>query len=110
MARDLQPALVAIGQVAGGIVGAVGQVDLVEPVLAFSIASLAGLVAADAEYAEEGEARGRISGLCWATSRFSSTVMPPKRRMFWKVRATLAFQEMRKSSMRSSRSSCRLRG
>ncbi len=32
-ARDFEPALVAIGQVAGGIVGAVDQVDLVEPVL-----------------------------------------------------------------------------
>ncbi len=33
-----------------------------------------------------------IRGLCWATSRFSSTVMPVNSRMFWKVRATRAFQ------------------
>ena len=32
----------------------------------------------------------RIKALCWATIRFSSTVMPAKRRIFWNVRATLA--------------------
>ena len=36
-----------------------------------------------------------ISTLCCATSRFSSTVMPANRRMFWKVRATLAFAAIR---------------
>ena len=30
-----------------------------------------------------------ISALCCATTRFSSTVMPANRRMFWKVRATV---------------------
>jgi hypothetical protein len=44
-----------------------------------------------------------ISGLCWATSRFSSTVMPENSRMFWKVRATLAFQVMLCPGRRSSR-------
>ena len=32
-AGDLEPALCAIGEVAGGIIGAVDQADLVEPVL-----------------------------------------------------------------------------
>ena len=32
----------------------------------------------------------RISLLCCATIRFSSTVMAGNRRMFWKVRATFA--------------------
>ena len=31
-ARDLEPALVAIGQIAGGIVGAVEQIDPLQPV------------------------------------------------------------------------------
>ncbi len=44
-----------------------------------------------------------ISLLCWATRRFSSTVMPENRRMFWKVRATFASAVILKSGMRSSR-------
>ncbi len=36
-----------------------------------------------------------ISALCWATSRFSSTVMPANRRMFWNVRATRARRAIR---------------
>ena len=43
----------------------------------------------------------RIRTLCWATRRFSSAVMPENRRMFWKVRATWAVEDTRKSAMRS---------
>ena len=45
----------------------------------------------------------RISALCCATIRFSSAVMPGNSRMFWKVRATFASLEIRKSFSRSSR-------
>ena len=46
----------------------------------------------------------RISVLCCATSRFSSTVMPGNSRMFWKVRATFAFWPISEiAGMRSSR-------
>ena len=44
-----------------------------------------------------------ISRLCCATSRFSSSVMPEKRRMFWNVRATFALAGIWKSGRRSSR-------
>src|SRR3954466_13454883 len=44
----------------------------------------------------------RVQAWCWATIRFSSAVMPGNRRMFWKVRATFASLEMRKSFSRSS--------
>ena len=37
----------------------------------------------------------RISGVCCATRRFSSTVMPENRRMFWNVRATRALRATR---------------
>ncbi len=48
----------------------------------------------------------RISALCWATIRFSSTVMPANRRMFWNVRATRAeLARCVKSGSRSSRNS-----
>ena len=43
--------------------------------------------------------------LCWAISRFSSTLIPANRRMFWKVRATPASLEMRKPGIRSRSSS-----
>ena len=45
----------------------------------------------------------RISTLCCATIRFSSTVMPWNSRMFWKVRATRARALMSWSSSRSRR-------
>ncbi len=58
-ARDLEAALRAVGKVAGRIVGAVGEVDLVEPVFGPLDRLLLGLaVAADAEHAEEREAGG----------------------------------------------------
>ncbi len=59
-AGDLEPALCAVGQLAGRVVGAVGEADLVQPVLGeldrprFSPRA----IAADAEHAEEGHARG----------------------------------------------------
>ena len=46
-----------------------------------------------------------MSVLCWATIRFSSAVMPVKRRMFWNVRATRALAAISKSGIRSSRKS-----
>ena len=92
-AGDLEPALGAIGQVAGRVVGALDEVDLLEPV--DRLVDRRGLVAvAIAGQRRTGRRscspRRRISVLCCATMRFSSTVMPPKRRMFWKVRATSA--------------------
>ena len=88
-ARDLEPALGAVGQVAGRIVGAVDQ-HLVEPVFR----ALDGRARPrDSRGAPRTPSRvkpeARISGLCCATIRFSSTVMPENSRMFWKVRATL---------------------
>ena len=107
-ARDFEPALVAIGQVAGGIVGAVDQTDGVEPAHGFLDRSLS---CAPRERVPSRECRtrekpdARISGLCCATSRFSSTVMPRNSRIFWKVRATRACCATRWSGMRSSRNS-----
>ena len=37
----------------------------------------------------------RCSTLCWATTRFSSTVIFGNRRMFWKVRTTWASRATR---------------
>ena len=58
-AHDLEPALRAVGQRAGGIVRAAGEPDAVEPVarLVDGVRFGAG-VAARAEQAEHGEARG----------------------------------------------------
>ena len=56
-AGDLEPTLRAVRQLAGGIVGAVDQADLVEPVLgALDRGALGGAVARRAEQAEHGEA------------------------------------------------------
>src|SRR4051812_18431956 len=58
-ARDLEPALGPIGQVAGRVVGPVEKVDLVEPIACLlDRLQLRPGVAADPENAEEGEAGG----------------------------------------------------
>ncbi len=90
-ARDLEPPLIAIGQRAGRLVGAAREPDPVEPMPREVDGFLLGLAeAADAENGADGEPEARISTLCCATIRFSSTVMPWNSRMFWKVRATRA--------------------
>ena len=90
--RDLETPLGAIREVAGGIVRALGERNLVEPELgAINGLGLGVDVAFGAQKAQHRPSRdAAISALCWATIRFSSTVMPENRRMFWKVRATRA--------------------
>ena len=91
-ARDLQPPLRAIGQRAGGIVGARGQADRVQPDAApFPCPPPRRRGSGPGRAPPARRSRWRaIRVLCCATSRFSSTVMPANRRIFWNVRATLA--------------------
>ncbi len=58
-AGDLETALRAIGQFAGGIVGALGEADLLQPVFgALDRLALGGAIAGKAEHAEERHAAG----------------------------------------------------
>ena len=105
-AGDLQPALGAIGQVPGRVVGAVDQADPLQPIGRLLHRLCSGrAVAGRPNKPPIVKLDAAISALCWATIRFSSTVMPPNRRMFWKVRATLAYLAISSSGMRSSRKS-----
>ncbi len=90
-AGDLEPPLLAIGEGARGIVGAAHQADAVQPVGgSFDRSALGVAIAAGAPISpSKVKPEACISGLCCATTRFSSTVMPGNRRMFWKVRADL---------------------
>ena len=90
-ARDLEPPLGTVGKIAGRIIGALDQADLVEPEAgALDGLGLGVAVARRPSRPAMVQAEASISALCWATIRFSSTVMPANRRMFWKVRATRA--------------------
>ena len=84
-ARDFEPPLGAVGQVAGGVVGAVEEANALEPMHGplHGLARGGGSGAPMSPSSEKPEAR--ISARCWATIRFSSTVMPGSR-MFWNVR------------------------
>ena len=83
---------VAVGQRAGGVVGALDQADAVEPVARLLDRRALGARGSDGRPNSPAKVKpdARISALCCATIRFSSTVMPANRRMFWKVRATRA--------------------
>ena len=104
-ADDLEPPLVAVGQIAGRIVGPVEQADAVEPEARPSRPPRAPWPCSRRcpSTPRNVMPEAIISGLCCATSRFSSTVMPVNRRMFWNVRATLALRAISWSGMRSSR-------
>ena len=104
-ARDLEPPLGAVGQVAGRIVGAVGERHLLEPELGALHGRRLGL--ARSAWRRRGPARSspRPPSARCAGRRSGSPApsCPGNRRMFWNVRATRARAAISWSGMRSSR-------
>src|SRR5437763_12506035 len=85
-ARDFETALIAIGQIARGIVGAIDQSDTVEPERCLIDRAFLGRAPGwRADQPEKGQTGASISALCWATIRFSSAVLPGNSRTVWKV-------------------------
>ena len=105
--RDLEAPLRAIGQVACRVVGAIDQLGLLQPMLGKLDRGLRRPAGSSLKPNRPSNVKpdAFISLLCWATRRFSSSVMPENRRMFWKVRATLALAGISWSGIRSSRNS-----
>ena len=104
-ARDLQPALVAIGQAAGRPVGLGREADAVEPVAGdLDRLALRPPVAGQTRTARRRCSPRRASACCAARRSGSpASTCRANSRMFWKVRATRAFCAMRKPSSCSSR-------
>jgi len=100
-ARDFEPALVAIGQVAAHL-GALEQPERRARAAPGRSRVSRRCARWRADQPEKLRPEASISALCCATIRFSSAVMPGNSRMFWKVRATFASLEIRKSFSRSS--------
>ena len=83
-ARDFEPALRAIGQRAGGVVGAIDKADPVEPVTRPLDCLRLGArdSVRDPNRPSTVKPEATISVLCCATRRFSSSVMPANSRTF----------------------------
>ena len=84
-ARDLQPPLVAVGQVAGQLVLAAPQADVVEPAWRPSPATCLLRAAGAASGARRRRAMRAAASAC-RPARSRCAVMLANRRMFWKVR------------------------
>ena len=85
-AGDLQAALVAVGEVGGRPVGLLGDADEGQQ-RAGPRRGVALLLAAPSAGAECVAGQGTARRGCIPVMTFSSTLIPPNMRMFWKVRA-----------------------